>query len=330
MIAFVTGATGFVGSHVADELVKRGYTVRCLTRPTSSLQWLEGTPVERAIGSLGDIASLTKAVEGADIVVHVAGLTAARNREEFFQGNQVATRNLIEAARKAAPNLKRFLHVSSQAAVGPSSSLEQPVNEDTQARPITAYGESKKASEDEVFAAKDSFPVTVVRPPAVFGQRDTAIFSFFKTVGRMGILPLMGFNTKYLSLIHCYDLARGIVDAAESPNTVGKAYFVASEELYTWEQIAECTRKAFGSSSSAFKIRLPEPVVMGVAGVSEFFGKFSSKPPVFNYEKGKDFIQDYWTCSVERAKQDFGYRQQVSLQDGITQTVEWYIANKWL
>lgn len=330
MIAFVTGATGFVGSHVADELVRRGYTVRCLTRPTSSLQWLEGTPVERAVGSLTDPASLTKAVEGADIVVHVAGLTAARNREEFFQGNQLATRNLLEATQKAAPNLKRFLHVSSQAAVGPSPSLEQPVNEDTVPRPLTAYGESKKAAEDEVFARKDAFPVTIVRPPAVFGQRDTAIFSFFKTVGRMGILPLMGFNTKYLSLIHCYDLARGIVDAAESANTVGKAYFVASEELYTWEQIAECTRKAFGSTRSAFKIRLPEPVVMGVAGVSEVFGKFSSKPPVFNYEKGKDFIQDYWTCSVERAMQDFGYRQQVSLQDGITQTVEWYIANKWL
>jgi dihydroflavonol-4-reductase len=330
MIAFVTGATGFVGSHVADELVRRGYTVRCLTRPTSSLQWLEGTPVERSVGSLSDTASLIKAVEGADIVVHVAGLTAARNREEFFQGNHIATRNLLEATRIAAPNLKRFLHVSSQAAVGPSHSLEQPVNEDTVPRPLTAYGESKKASEDEVFAAKEIFPVTVVRPPAVFGQRDTAIFSFFKTVGRVGILPLMGFNTKYLSLIHCHDLARGIVDAAESQNTIGKAYFVASEELYTWEQIAECTRNAFGSTRSAFKIRLPEPVVMGVAGVSEFFGRFSSKPPVFNYEKGKDFIQNYWTCSVERAMQDFGYRQQISLQDGITQTVEWYIANKWL
>lgn len=329
MIAFLTGATGFVGSHIADELLRRGYTVRCLTRATSSLQWLENTAVERVTGSLTDASSLDKAVEGADIIIHVAGLTAARNREEFFEGNHLATRNLLNAAKRSAPVLKRFVHMSSLAAVGPSTSLEQPVNEDTPMRPITAYGESKKAAEDEVMRSGNDFPITIVRPPAVFGQRDTAIFSFFQTVGR-GLVPLMGFNTKYLSLIHCEDLARGTVDAGESPNTIGKAYFVASEEFYTWEQIAAYTLQAFGGKRRAMKLRLPESLVMGIAGISEFFGKFSSKPPVFNYEKGKDFIQNYWTCSIERAQRDFGYRQQVSLEHGIEKTVRWYLDKKWL
>ena len=149
MVVFITGATGFVGSFVAEECLRRGYTVRCLTRATSSLQWLEGLPVERAVGSLADTASLEKAVAGADIIIHIAGLTAARNREEFFQGNHIGTKNLLEAALKAAPNLKRFLHLSSLTVCGPAESLRRPTLESDPCKPLTAYGESKKAAEDE-------------------------------------------------------------------------------------------------------------------------------------------------------------------------------------
>jgi dihydroflavonol-4-reductase len=328
MIAFITGATGFVGSFVAEELLRRGYTVRCLTRASSSLQWLEGLPVERVVGSLADKASLVTAVAGADVIVHIAGLTAARSREEFFQGNHEGTRNLVEAALQAAPNLKRFLHLSSLTVSGPAKSLAQPTLESDPCKPLTAYGESKKAAEDEVLAVRDRLPVTIVRAPAVYGQRDTAIFDYFKAVSN-GVAALIGFDDKRLSLVHVEDLARGCVDALESPATVGEAYFLADEPFYSWVEITDVTKRALGRKR-VLTLRLPHALVMGVAGVSEFFGRFSSKPPVFNYEKGLDFVQSYWIGSVAKAKRDFGYTSHLGLEDGITKTIAWYKEHGWI
>lgn len=328
MVAFITGATGFVGSFVAEEFLRRGYTVRCLTRATSSLQWLEGLPVERAVGSLTDKISLEKAVEGVDVIVHVAGLTAARNREEFFQGNHIGTKNLLDAAQKSAPNLKRFLHLSSLTVCGPAQSLERPTLESDPCKPLTAYGESKKAAEDEVNALRDVIPVTIIRAPAIYGQRDTAIFDYFKAVSQ-GIAALIGFDDKRLSLIHVEDLVRGMADAAESSQTIGETYFLADDPFYSWVEITDVTKAAL-QKKSVLTLRLPHGIVMGVAGISEFLGKFSSKPPVFNYEKGIDFVQKYWIGSVEKAKRDFGYQSKLGIELGIPKTIAWYKENKWL
>jgi nucleoside-diphosphate-sugar epimerase len=328
MKVLVTGATGFIGSHVADLLHQRGFQVRCSIRKTSSLKWLADKPYELIEASLSDKDSLIKAVEGVDYIIHVAGLTFARNYDEFLLGNQGGTRNLLEAAQEAAPNLKRFLFVSSQTVAGPSEALDIPKTEDMPSTPITSYGKSKKAAEEEVLKMKDKLPITVIRPPAVYGPRDTAIFDIFKAV-KMGLGTLIGFNPKYVSLIHSTDLSRGIVDAALSENTLGETYFVSSKEFYNWDQLMNLIAKGFGKDK-IFKLKLPHTLVLAAAGMSQFFGKFSKKPPVFNYEKGIDFIQDYWTCSAAKAKKDFGFEQQVSIEDGLRETAQWYLENKWL
>ncbi len=328
MKVLVTGATGFIGSHVADKLLAKGYDVRCIARKTSNLRWLDGKNFEIVEASLDNPESLIKAVEGVDYVYHVAGLTFARNYEEFLKGNRDATANLISVVEKHAPNIKRFLFVSSQTVVGPAKSLYEPVDETTPRNPITSYGRSKKEAEDVVLSYKDKIPFTIVRAPAVYGPRDTAIYDIFRTV-KMGLGTMVGFRDKYISLIHSEDLSRGIIEAAESEKTKDEIYFVSSEEFYTWKQliniIAEKMNKKF-----VLKIRLPHFIVLTVAAISEFLGKFSDKPPVFNYEKGIDFIQDYWICSTEKAKRDFGYRQMMSIEDGMQNTIEWYKQNKWL
>ncbi len=328
MKVLVTGATGFIGSHVADKLLAKGYYVRCIARKTSNLRWLDGKNFEIVEASLDNPESLIKAVEGVDYVYHVAGLTFARNYEEFLKGNRDATANLISVVEKHAPNIKRFLFVSSQTVVGPAKSLYEPVDETTPRNPITSYGRSKKEAEDVVLSYKDKIPFTIVRAPAVYGPRDTAIYDIFRTV-KMGLGTMVGFRDKYISLIHSEDLSRGIIEAAESEKTKDEIYFVSSEEFYTWKQliniIAEKMNKKF-----VLKIRLPHFIVLTVAAISEFLGKFSDKPPVFNYEKGIDFIQDYWICSTEKAKRDFGYRQMMSIEDGMQNTIEWYKQNKWL
>lgn len=328
MKALVTGGTGFIGSHVVEKLLDLGFDVRCIIRETSNLRWLEGKTVELFEATLFDKVSLQKAVIGVDYIFHIAGLTFAKDINEFMKGNKEATQNLLEVAFEHTSNLKRFIFLSSQTVTGPAKSLDLPVDESTICNPITSYGKSKKATEDEILKYMHKFPITIIRAPAVYGPREEAIYAIFKSV-KFGLATMVGFKPKYVSLIHSEDLSRGIVEAALTENTAGQIYFVSSDEFYTWGRliplIAEKMNKKF-----VLKLKLPHFLVLATAGISEFFGKFAKHPPVFNYEKGIDFIQDYWICSIEKAKKDFGFRQKVSIEDGIQGTIDWYKENKWL
>lgn len=327
MKAFVTGATGFIGSHVADILSEKGMDVRCAVRKTSNLRWVDGKGYDLVETDFNDPDSVKKAVAGCDYVFHVGGQTYGRDLDDFLRGNRDVTLRMLEAAAEN-PNLKRFLHVSSQTVAGPAESLDKPIDETMPCKPITAYGKSKLAGEAEVAKFADKFPSTIVRLPAIFGPRDTAIFDFFKTVNK-GLGALIGMNKKYLSLLHSSDAARGCVEAALSDNTVGETYFVSSEKFYSWDFLVDEIKNALGGKF-VLKLRTPEFVVLGAARISEFFGKFSSKPPVFNYEKGLDFIQDYWICSTEKAMRDFGYRQKTPIEEGLRDAIDWYKKNGWL
>jgi len=328
MVALVTGGSGFIGSHVVDLLIQKGFTVRCIVRKTSNLQWLTNKPVELFEVSLFDKAGLSRALKDVDYVFHIAGLTFARNFDEFLKGNRDVTRNIIESVFENSISLKRFLFVSSLTAVGPSKSLNEPVTEETACNPLTAYGKSKKLAEDELLKFKNDIPITIVRAPAVYGPRETAIYSVFKTV-KAGLATMVGLKPKYLSLIHSEDLSRGIVESAFSDASVGETYFISSEKFYTWDYLIPLMSRML-NKKFVLKVKLPHFLVLTIAGLSEFFGKFSKKPPVFNYEKGIDFIQDYWICSIDKAKKDFGFKQKVSIEEGMKNTVDWYKKNKWL
>jgi dihydroflavonol-4-reductase len=329
MRALITGATGFIGSHLAEQLHAKGYDLKVLTRPTSDTKYIRHLPVEYVGGTLSNAESLKDAVSGVDYIYHVAGVVASKNREGFFQGNQIATRNLLEATRQYNPELHRFVHVSSQAAVGPATGPESPVDETAAPHPITTYGESKAAAEQEVFQRMDQLPLTIVRPPAVYGPRDIGVFSFFKTMAQMRFAPLIGFGAKLVSLVHVEDLVRGFIQAGESPRAQSEAYFISSEELYTWEQVGKITAEILGHRRVRF-LRVPHAIIFAAAGLSGFVGRFSAKPPILDFEKGRDITQAYWICSVEKAKEHFGYRQLVSVEQGVRQTVEWYRREGWL
>lgn len=328
MKVLVTGATGFVGSHVADVLIEQGHEVFFIARSTSNMRWLEGKPVTRVEGSLFDVESLHGAITGMDVLIHVAGLTAAKNEAEFLKGNLGATQNLIDAVRAYNPGIKRFVHISSLAVCGPAPSIEQPTTEDlVELRPLTAYGRTKKLAEDAIRQAHE-IPWTIVRPPAVYGPRDSAILSFFQAVHK-GLATIVGFGDSRVSLVHVRDLARGIVMAAFNDVAVHQTYFISSDEVYSWPQIVDVTKTAMGKSF-VLPLRLPHALVLGIAGTVGFVGKFMGKPPVLDYEKGLDLIQPFWICSVEKARHELGYRQEMSLVQGIRDTVKWYREYKWL
>jgi len=326
MKALVTGATGFIGSHLVDLLLKNNYDVRCLLRRTSSTAWLKGLPVGYVYGDLFDEAALREAVTGVDYVYHSAGITKAKTPDVYYQGNAAGTKNLLEAVRRRNPGITRFMHISSQAAVGPSET-KTPIAEDSAPHPITTYGKSKWQAEQECLAAASWFPITIVRPPAVFGPRDRDVFEFFNTVGK-GLQPIVGFSEKYVSLVHVGDLVRGFLMAAESPKAAGQTYFIASKDVYGWKEIGDITSRIMGKK--VFRLRIPEPGVYVIAAFAELFSKFSPKPALINFEKARDMVQNYWTCDSSRAKRDFGYEQEISLEEGIRDTVDWYRKEGWL
>lgn len=326
MNILVTGATGFIGSHLVALLLSKGHRVRCLVRKTSNLIWLKDLPVEYVEGDVFDDAVLRKAVDGIDYIYHSAGLTKAKTRDGYFRANAEGTRRLLLAAATFAPDLRRFLHVSSQAAAGPSPT-KQPINEEVEPHPITNYGRSKLQSEIECASFDGRLRYTICRPPAVYGPRDKDVFEFFHTMSR-GLQPMIGFHDTYVSLIHVRDLIRGFVLAAESEKAVGQTYFISSSQVYSWKEIGDVTRAALGKK--ALRLRIPAPGVYAVAGVAELLAKFSPKPALINIEKARDMVQDYWTCDASKAKRDFGFEQEVSLHDGVTETVEWARAQGWL
>jgi nucleoside-diphosphate-sugar epimerase len=326
MKTLVTGATGFIGSHLAELLLQRGNTVRCLVRRSSDLQWVKKQEVELVFGDLFDEAALEQAVDGVEYIYHSAGVTKSKTPEGYLLGNRTGTRNLLAAAARHATGLKRFVQISSQTATGPSPS-STPISEDAPAHPITTYGRSKWEAEQECHAMTSRLPITIVRPPAVYGPRDRDVFEFFQTMAK-GLQPMVGFHEKYVSLIHVADLVRGFVMAGESPVSAGRTYFITSAETYGWKEIGDITREVMGTR--AIRVRIPEAGVYVIAAFAELFALFSSKPALINFEKARDMVQDYWTCSGARAKADFGFEPQLGLREGIGGTVEWYRNKGWM
>lgn len=290
------------------------------------MRWLQGLPVEFVYGDLFDHDALRNAVSGVDYVYHSAGVTKAKKKEDYYRGNATGTRNILDAVLAHNPGLKRFIQISSQTAVGPSKT-KTPITEEVTPHPLTTYGKSKWKAEQECLAASTKIPLTICRPPAVYGPRDKDVFEFFNTMSK-GLQPMVGFSEKYVSLIHVSDLVRGFVLAGESEKAAGQTYFIASKDVYGWKEIGEVTRGVM--KKNALRLRIPEFGIYTIAAFAEFFSLFSPKPALINFEKARDMVQNYWTCDSSKAGRDFGYEQQISLEAGIQDTVSWYKAHKWL
>ncbi len=328
MKVFVTGATGFVGSWVVDELLRMypGAHVVCLVRPTSNLRWIHQKPVVLFTGSLLDENGLRPALEGVDYVLHVAGVTKALTVAEYYRGNVAATQHLLEAVFQAAPGIKKFVHISSQAAVGPSPS-PQPVDETFPCHPITDYGKSKLESEKIARRWMDRLPITILRPPAVYGPRDTDIFQVFKNIQR-GVNLKIGKQEQLISLIHVKDLARGILLAAEHPASAGETYFICNDEVYRWSQIIQLLEQVMGQNT--ITVSIPFPVAYGVATFLEAISYLRRKPSILNRQKMQEVRRRYWGMSNEKIRTQLGFRQTVSLEEGLRSTYRWYREEGWL
>ena len=326
LTAVVTGASGFVGSHLVDLLLEKKYKVRCIVRKTSNLKWLKGKNVEIHTCELTDKEGLRKIFNGADYIYHVAGVVKSKKPEGYFKGNVETTRTLLKVALEFKDKIKRFLIVSSQTASGPSP-LNNPITEEAACKPITTYGRSKLAQEELAKAYINKLPITICRAAAVYGERDSEIFIFFKTFSK-GLMTSIGLNDKQVSLIHVADLVRGLYLAATSEKSINQTYFITSEKYYTWKEVGDVTSKVM--NKKPLKVKVPHFIVYIIAAIAQFFSMFSSKAATLNIEKGRDITQPAWISDYKKAYNDFGFKQEISLEEGIKRTINWYKEMKWL
>jgi len=321
MRALLTGPTGFIGSHLAEELLNKGYKVTCLVRKASSLKWIEGLDVTLSYGDCLDPDSLDAALAGADLVFHLAGVTRAPSEADFLEVNARGTENLIEAASRRLPRIKRFVYVSSLAAVGPSRN-GKPVNEDTEPRPVSAYGKSKLEAERAVMKHAGSVPVTIIRPPAVYGPRDRDFYLLYRMLN-MGVFPYWG-ESQY-SLIYVEDLVKGIVRAAESKEADGKIFFLSEDSPHSNLEIAKAIAESLGCRP--VRLRLPRSAVTVIAGLGKLFGADNS---IINVDKARELRHPRWVCDPARAQNELGFSSNVPMDKGFTWTANWYRIHQWL
>ena len=327
MKVLLTGGSGFLGSYVAEQLVAEGHTVRALVRPRSDKRVLEKLrSAEFAPGAIEDAASLTAAVAGVDAIVHVAGIVKARKPADFFAVNTQGTRNLLDAAL-ARGGIKRFVYVSSLAAVGPSHD-GSPVHEDAEPRPVTHYGRSKLDAERAVLAAGDRMPVTVIRPPMIYGPRDRETLAFFTSV-RNGVLPMTGDGSNTLSVVYVADCAAAVVRAVTREAPSGKAYFVEDGAVYVWREALKEIETALGKRAF-IRVGMPMGVVKMAAAATQLWGSLTGTAQMLTLDKVNELTQPHWVCEGSGARRDLGWEPRVRWAEGVLEAVKWYREQGWL
>ncbi len=319
--ALVTGATGFVGSHLVELLAEAGVGVRALVRRTSNTRLLDQLGADCIEGDLEDALALARAAQGVDVVFHLAALTRARSREEFFRVNARA----VEAvARAAAGAGARLVYLSSLAAVGPAQD-GRAVRETDPPRPITDYGRSKLDGEAACTTAVAG-DVVILRAPAVYGPRDRDIYRFFAMAAR-GLIAMPTGPQRRIQMLYVRDLAEALITAGRT-RSARLLYHVAEARSYTWREVAELVGEAVGKRVHV--VPVPAVLVSVAAGMSELGARAVGRTTIFTRDKARELLAPGWLCETTAAERDLGFAARTPLATGLKATAEWYRARGWL
>jgi nucleoside-diphosphate-sugar epimerase len=316
----VTGGTGFIGSHLLDRLSKTNQPFRCLVRRNSRGRALPAG-VETVEASLETGEGLDRALDGIASVIHLAGVTKALRLEDYYSGNVRAATVLAKAI---AGKGIRLVHVSSLAAAGPNPD-GTPLDEDSPPHPFTHYGKSKLEAEKAVRLAVPE--AVIVRPPVVYGPRDTDVFQMLKSVAR-GFMLQIGEGERFFSAIYVRDLVDGLLTAAHHPAAAGRTYFLAHPDPLTWTALGNAAARIMGRTVRV--VRIPEPLARAVGFGAEMVSWIGRKPGIISREKVAEAQCRYWTCDPRRAAVEMSFHASTGLDAGMAETLAWYKEAGWL
>jgi nucleoside-diphosphate-sugar epimerase len=327
----VTGASGFIGSHLAAHLAKRGDRVRCLVRRSSSLRYLRDLDAELAYGDLTGKDDLAPALDGVDVVYAVAGVTRPRRPADCQRGNRDATERLVHACLTAQQRglcrLRRLVLVSSLAAAGPSPD-GVPLTEDAPVRPISVYGRAKLQAEQIVWRAGPGLPATVVRPPIVYGPRDTDFYLIIQSARRGWLAQIGAPRGSCYSLIHVDDLVRVLVLVGDREEAAGQTYYLTGAPACSWGDLLELLSNLLGRRVRT--LRLPSFVGWCAGAASELAAGLSRRTFILSRDKVREALQGRWVCDAAKAARELGYRAAIPLAEGLRDTIHWYRRQGWL
>jgi nucleoside-diphosphate-sugar epimerase len=329
----ITGASGFIGSFLVEEGLKRDFKVYAGIRKTSSREYLKDPGINFIEFDFSSIEKVVATLEKCkkqnlrfDYIIHNAGLTKARRKEDFHCVNFLNTKNFIEGLRLAEMIPEKFIYLSSLAAFGPGDPVTMnPVMLADKPNPIELYGKSKLEAEQYILS-QENFPWIIIRPTGVYGPREKDYFVFFKTMNS-GLETYIGSRKQILTFIYVRDLVRVIFDAALSSFTC-KSYFVSDGKEYDTETFAAITKRILGKKT--VRITVPSGIVKQLAfGLEKLYGLWGSIPTL-NTDKYRVLSSSNWRCETAPLQNDFDFVAEYDLEKGVRETIEWYRKEKWL
>ena len=319
----MTGATGFVGSHLLDALRAADRPVRVLVRPTSDARHCRALGAQVVVADPMDRAAIAGALRDVSVVFHLAAATRARDEAEYEAANVEYTRALMDAAR-AASVPPRVVYLSSLAAVGPTVGGE-PVGEEATPRPITAYGRTKLEGE-LVALGTEGVAAVALRPPTVYGPRDRDLLAFFR-MASLGIMPVPAGPDRPVQLVHVRDLVDALLAAASSTAT-GRVYHVAEPAVRPWSAVVGMIAQALGRRP--WSVPVPRTALWLAALATETGARLTGRATIFSRDKVRELLAAGWLCTTERAERELGFRARIPLEQGIAETAHWYRTEGWL
>lgn len=330
----ITGASGFIGSFIVEEALRRGYEVWAGIRNTSSREYLQDERInfvdlnfgnkEKLIGQLHDCR---KDFGGWDYVVHNMGATKVAKSEDFERINFYFTQNLVEGLRMAGIPPRKFIYMSSLSVCGPFDEVTMtPIQADFIPQPNTAYGLSKRKAEQYLEALND-FPYIILRPTGVYGPREKDYFLMIKTI-KAGFDFGMGKIPQLLSFIYVKDLARVVFLAMES-TVAGRSYFISDGKTYLAKDFRELVQ-SYLPKKSVIAVTLPLGVVKVVSLCAQKWATLTGNVSTLNADKYKIMKQRNWICDISPLQMDLGFEPEYDLAKGLDESIQWYKQQHWL
>ncbi len=323
----ITGASGFIGSFIVEEALRRGMETWAAVRASSSRAFLHDERIHFIELDFSSKEMLKKQLNGHqfDYIVHAAGVTKCLDKNDFFKTNTDGTKNLAMALLELKMPVERFVYMSSLSIFG-AIKEEQPyeeIKENDTPCPNTAYGQSKLQAE----ACLKGLPYVILRPTGVYGPREKDYFLMAKSI-KNHIDFAVGFKPQDITFIYVKDVVQAVFLAMEHGKT-GRAYFLSDGQVYRSSTFSELIHKELGKPWW-LRVKAPIWVLRIVTFFGESIGHITGKLSALNNDKFHILKQRNWRCDIQPAIMELGFHPEYSLERGTHETIQWYLENKWL